>query len=370
MDERSPRRPELVRSAEKIIAGCTECGACVRRCAFLAKYGMPGHIARRALDGEPTVDPYECSLCNLCAAVCPEELVPGDLFLAMRCLAVDQGSVDFKRYAPLLGYERRGHSSLFAWYPPRPARTAFFPGCTLPGTRPGITWRFFETLRGIESETAMVLDCCHKPSHDLGRRSFFIEHFQSIRDRLLALDIERIIVACPNCYKIFKEYGVGLTVITVYEVLAQNLDWLPEIVKAFSHAPVQTTVHDPCPLRNEVEVHQAVRTLLSAREISIREMKNSGQRTLCCGEGGAVGLKNPALAATWSENRRAQAQGDRIVTYCAGCAGILNRVTSTCHLGDLLFQPERALAGKNTAAKTPFTYLNRLLLKRRLRRLP
>lgn len=328
---------------------------------------MPGDIVRRVLAGDRTVDPFECSLCNLCAVVCPEELAPGDLFLVLRRLDADQGLVDFKPYASLLGYEKRGHSSLFAWYPPTPAKAVFFPGCTLPGTRPRVTWRFFETLRELEPETAMVLDCCHKPSHDLGRQSFFFKQFQNIRDRLLALGVERVIVACPNCHKVFRKYGEGLTVTTVYEVLAQYQGRMKkEAASASPRTTVQVTVHDPCPLRDQAGVHQAVRSLLKSRGVLVREMKNNGDQTLCCGEGGAVGFKNPALAETWIEKRRVQAQGDLIVTYCAGCVGFLNRAVPTSHLGDVLFDPEKAIRGRSHAAKAPLTYWNRLWLKRRL----
>lgn len=361
-----PQDMKTSEAAEHIDEVCTRCEACVRHCAFLKKFGTPGDIVRRVLTGEHAVDPYECSLCNLCAAVCPEELAPSDLFLGLRCIAADQGLVDFKPYAPLLGYEKRGHSSLFARYPSTPAKTVFFPGCTLPGTRPLITWRFFETLRNLEPETSLVLDCCHKPSHDLGRQSFFVEEFRSILNRLLSLGVERIIVACPNCHKIFKTYGEGLTVETVYEVLAQNLDRLTEFKTAFSGTAAQLTIHDPCPLRNEVQVQRSVRSLLAFRGFEVREMRNSGALTLCCGEGGAVGFINPGLAKTWTEKRRTQAQDDLIVTYCAGCAEFLNQVAPTCHLGDLLYDPERTLAGEKTAARAPFTYLNRLLLKWRL----
>ncbi|SMP65208.1 Fe-S oxidoreductase [Desulfonatronum zhilinae] len=354
-------------AARHINEACTRCGTCVRRCAFLTRYGMPGDIARRVLAGERTVDPFECSLCNLCSAVCPEELAPGHLFLAQRRLAVDQGLVDFKPYAPLLGYEKRGHSSLFAWYPPSPAKTIFFPGCTLPGTRPRVTWRFFETLRELEPKMAMVLDCCHKPSHDLGRQSYFFEQFRSIRDRLQAFGVERIIVACPNCHKVFKKYGEGLTVTTVYEVMAQKQARMTKESATVSlSTTAQVTVHDPCPLRDQPGVHQAVRSLLAARGFDIREMEDSGTRTLCCGEGGAVGFRNPALAAAWVEKRRTQAQGDRIITYCAGCVGFLNRAAPTSHLGDVLFEPEKAMRGRSQAAKAPLTYWNRLWLKRKL----
>jgi len=47
---------------------------------------------------------------------------------------------------------------------------------------------------------------------------------------------------------------------------------------------------------------------------------------------------------------------------------MLSRVAPTDHLADLLFDPERTLAGKARVSKAPFTYLNRLRLKKHLQR--
>jgi hypothetical protein len=43
-------------------------------------------------------------------------------------------------------------------------------------------------------------------------------------------------------------------------------------------------------------------------------------------------------------------------------------VTPTTHLLDLLFDPAAALAGKIRVGRSPFTYLNRILLKRQFRK--
>ncbi|WP_045220127.1 (Fe-S)-binding protein [Desulfonatronum thioautotrophicum] len=396
MAEPFPRRPELERTAREVNAGCTGCRICVRQCAFLKMNAPPGRIAQALLTGAGRTDPFACSLCGLCGALCPEMVKPGNMFLEMRREAVDQGRVDWKRYKAILNYERRGHSALFSWYPTRSSKNVFFPGCTLPGTRPRITWQFFEALRSLYPDMAMVLDCCHKPSHDLGRQSFFLERFQGIQDRLLALGVKRLFVACPNCHKVFKQYGGGQEVVTVYEALAQgryHVQGQEAVHQDFAISPdtsVQVAIHDPCPLRDEPKTHEAVRALLSTRGFALREMKNSRTRTLCCGEGGSVGFHTPALATTWAKKRRAQsqvrgqsqghsrdqsqgqnrsqAQADRVVTYCAGCTACLNRFMPTSHLGDLLFDPNSTLAGKNRPAKAPITYLNRLLFKRRLKR--
>ena len=358
-----PPTQETTTQAQACADGCTACKACVSQCLFLAKYGTPGFIAERILAGEIKVDPYECSLCNLCGALCPEKLSPADLFMALRRQAVERGTVDLKKYAPLLNYERRGHSNAFAWYPPGNVRSVFFPGCTLPGTRPDITWQLFERLRQQNPDLGMVLDCCHKPSHDLGRQAFFLERFQAIRERLLRLGVTEVLVACPNCYKVFAQYGAPLVVTSVFTLLARETGPEPSPTRG------QVVVHDPCPLRFDQAIQDAVRTLLAAQGLRVRKTKHTGKRTMCCGEGGAVCLHNPAFAKAWGAKRKHLAQDDRIVTYCAGCAGFLGRLAPVTHLGEVLFEPEKALTGRSRVAKAPLTYLHRLLLKRRLAKL-
>ena len=61
---------------------------------------------------------------------------------------------------------------------------------------------------------------------------------------------------------------------------------------------------------------------------------------------------------------RARAGGRRGVPYGGGCAGFLSRAgAKVVHLGNLIFEPQTAMAGKSPVAKAPFTYVNRLRLK-------
>jgi Fe-S oxidoreductase len=231
----------------------------------------------------------------------------------------------------------------------------------LPGTRPETTWKFFQELKKLDSGLEMVLDCCHKPSHDLGRQDYFEERFQAITRRLKECGISEILVACPNCYKVFSNYGQDFQVKTVYQVLAENNGFKPV------SRSQQLIIHDPCPLRYQDEIQASARSLLDQSGFEIKKIKKSGKKTICCGEGGAVGFHNPVFAKAWGEKRRKLAGEDRIVTYCAGCVGFLGRSGKVSHLGDVLFDPEKALAGKSKVSKSPVTYLNRLLLKRRLK---
>ncbi len=352
--------------AQALHQGCTRCQACVSQCAFLQKNGTPGDIAASLLAGDSTVDPFACSLCNLCTAVCPAQIAPESLFLEMRRQVMACDKRPNRRYAPILNYERRGSSRLFSWYHlPTGCDTVFFPGCTLPGTRPETTWSIYQQLNEQIPHLGMILDCCHKPSHDLGRQDSFLTWFEDMRDWLIRHGVRHIIIACPNCYKVFHGYGQGLTVQTAWEILAGN-DIEP-ISPAIAHDRI--TVHDPCPLRNHQDAHQAVRTILSRLGMKVREMRHSRKHTICCGEGGSVALVNPDMAGKWGDIRKIEAGDDLVVTYCAGCAGFLTRAgIKVVHLGDLLVNPAKALAGKAAVAGAPRTYLNRIRLKRRLQK--
>ena len=180
-----------------------------------------------------------------------------------------------------------------------------------------------------------------------------------MKDYLLKNGIRNVIVACPNCYKVFRKHGGDLAVQTAYEIMSEK--GLPEEEKIKG----TVTVHDSCAVRFEESVHFAARDLISKKGLTIEEMKHFATKTLCCGEGGSVGFLAPDLAKNWRMIRKREADGRRIITYCAGCANCLSSLTPTSHILDLLFEPEGTIAGTVKVSKAPFTYLNRILLKKK-----
>jgi Fe-S oxidoreductase len=306
---------------------------------------------------------YHCSLCGLCTAVCPEGLDPCSLFLEIRRYHVESGSFDNRPYRSLIRYEALGGSRLFSWYGlPDHCETVFFPGCTLPGTRPAVTWQIYQQLRLIVPSLGMILACCAKPSHDLG----YVGHFQSVFGELLhrlsARGVKTVLTACPSCTKIFREYGKGLSVLTVYEVFHHQGGM--EIAPAGSKGEI--SVHDPCQLRDYPEVQSAIRKLVVDLGYTVLEMRHRGKMAMCCGEGGAVGCIESRFSRGWTEIQQQESEGQRLVTSCAGCAGFLGRVTPTCHILDLLFGTDGASDGEISVARGLMTYINRLLLKLKL----
>jgi len=361
----TPNRPTLRALLDTVGTGCTDCGRCVTECAFLRRYGTPKAIADSfdASDQALLSRPFECSLCSLCTAVCPERLDLESLFLEMRREAVERGFGHFPEHAPLVNYERLGSSRRFSLYRlPRGCTTVFFPGCALSGTRPDAVTTVFSLLQTADPAMGIVFDCCMKPSHSLGRERYATAMFDEMRKYLVEQGVKEVLVGCPNCQVMFDSFGGGLAVRTVYEVLAESA--LP-----LENATGSVTVHDPCVIRNAEPVQRAVRTLLQRQGLTVEEMPHRGKTTLCCGLGGGVKMFAPDLAEEAASSRKGEAQGRTIITYCAGCVQALAPQTPTSHLLDLLFTPEQTLSGKKRGTAAPFTYLNRLRLKKRFKKM-
>ncbi len=211
-------------------------------------------------------------------------------------------------------------------------------------------------LRQQIPQLGVVLDCCTKPSHDLGRLDYFQTMFFGLQKILKKKGISKVLVACPNCYRMFREYS-DVEVQTIYE-------FLTPLQKSSDGQTL--TIHDPCGVRFEKHIHTAVRSLVSKAGFTVEEMKHHGTKTLCCGEGGAVGYLDKELALSWTEQRREEAGDMKVITYCAGCSHYLGRMMDTCHLLDLLFEPKATMAGTVKVAGSPLTYWNRYGLKKKL----
>ncbi len=346
---------------------CVDCGICVKECAFLQEYGSPHKLAANWLesvktDPEQNTYPFECSLCGLCHGVCPKDLDPSAMFLAMRRQLVASGNGNLQQHKTIRAYEKRGSSALFSWYYfPAGCETIFFPGCALPGSYATTLTSLFTALQEMIPGIGLVFDCCTKPSHDLGNQAHFQKMFNELCQILQSRGVKKILVACPNCHRIFSEYGKMFEVETVYEVLAGSAD--------FRSIPrKEITVHDPCGVRKVESVQESVRTLLKGQSLTIREMKHNRKKSFCCGEGGSAGYLRPDFAKKWTAKRVEEAEETTIVSYCAGCTHFLGNSTETFHLLDLLFAPESTLQKKPWISKAYFIYWNRYSLKKKLKK--
>lgn len=341
---------------------CTGCGKCRAICPFLQVYGTPKEICGGAEGPERMRDiAYRCSLCGLCNEVCPEGLDLTAFFLEMRRLAVNAGVVSWRPYLPILFYEWVGRSPLFSLeILPQGCDTVFFPGCALPGAYPEETLSLFQRLRLLQPQLGIILDCCNKPSNDLGRAEVFASRFGKLLARLTTARISTVITACPSCADLFRSFAPQLHITTVYQYLAERQS------PASLPATTPLTVHDACVLRRDGGTQLAVRSLLFSLGYQVVEMDHSRQQTLCCGQGGMVAAVDRPLAENWREQRRAESKGTLTAVYCAGCAASLGNSAPVLHLAQLLAGPNGVTLPQRPLSP-PFTYYHRLRLKWRLR---
>jgi CheY-like chemotaxis protein len=261
----------------------------------------------------------------------------------------------------ILAYEKLGTSPRYSYYAlPRGCDTVFFPGCALPATRPGITLELFGHLRQTVPSVGIVLDCCTKPSHDLGHFDHFRQMFYEMKRYLVRNGICRIITACPNCHTVFKAYGHGLSVQTAYEYMDEVP---PEDLPSLTGKVV---IHDPCPMRFDQGVQNAARGLVSKMGLAITPVAHERKHTLCCGEGGSVSPVAKDLSENWRKILKKEIGENPVVTYCAGCANALGKTMPAFHLLDLIFDPFAWIGKKPKKSTSPFTRWNRLGLKRKL----
>jgi len=330
-------------------------------CALLRQHGPPGEIAHRYSTEPAQVRRlgYSCSLCGLCGRMCPQGLNSADMFLALRRESIDLGETDLRPYRRLLNFERAGSSRFFfTLSAPADCSAVFFPGCTLPGARPMQTLQLYRELQAIDPAMGIMLDCCNKPSHDLGRQDYFVERFRARMARLGARNIRTIVTACPSCFQAFSDRTDQLTVISAWSLLAGHDAFPP---KRFSG--LSCSIHDPCTMRFSSDIQADVRRLCSRLGLRIMEMQHSRDNTLCCGEGGGVGCTAAQLGDGWKHRRLAEVGARPLITYCAGCTARLAGSSRTHHLIDLLF----ADADLNGIAHKPVTplrsWFNRLMVK-------
>lgn len=353
---------DLLSLRQSIESKCTDCNACKTQCEFLKTYGNPGEFVEKYDITANTVLPiaFDCSLCGSCDSVCTEKIQITDFFFQMRQVANSRQIANLKPYKPLLAFETAGRSSLLKYYkiPPH-CDTIFFPGCALPGTRPDLVQQSFRFLKSQNPTMGIVLDCCLKPSYDLGREIFFEKNIEKIYKTLTEKGVKNIIVACPNCYKVFSKNLCNLKITTLYQFLDQHGSEPSPADKSET-----LTVHDPCPLRDQSEVHASVRRLIYQQGHSLMEMQHNRKNTVCCGEGGAVHFIKPRFANAWGQLRKRESKGKTVITYCSGCVGFLKTQVPVRHVLDLFFYPHQKSSSKESSGL--MTYLNRFFLKLRL----
>ena len=315
--------------AIELAENCVHCGLCTRKCSFLEKYklDLASFAQRQDLA-------YHCFLCGDCSAVCPKKIDGRAVALALReeKVTADGGKVKEPGYGMLVA-EKKDY--LFKNYKKGQKKSVLFPGCNFPSFFPKTTDHLIALL-AEKADMGVVFDCCGKPVSELGMTQAAEDGLHGLKARLRAAGVEELVILCPNCYYFLKPRLTEFSVVNIYDKLKQ-LGLAKELDAACARVFV------PCPDKATRELEQAFAPLLSGEWEEIREVQ-------CCGLGGCAGGKEPELAQDFRRKVAEQSE-EKVLAYCASCAGCLRRsgVESVRHvLVEMLGTGELPVTGGST----------------------
>jgi NADPH-dependent glutamate synthase beta subunit-like oxidoreductase len=347
------------------------CSQCVQNCTFLQHYvHQVPYTAKelvRLLRERGATDPlipYSCHYCGLCQAVCPKDLHAGQVCLAAREALVAQGRGPLPPHKGIQNYIKWGSSPTFTLSRPDPATgkaaRVFFPGCSLAGHATEVVKATYSYLLRKLPDTGIMLNCCGAPSYFMGEKEVMLRVIRKVAGEIEMLGAQEVIVACPHCHQIFREFLPEIKITTIYEVL--NLVGVPD--GAASQAPAIFNIQDGCGARQAPHIQAAVRRLVTDLGHGVEEMAHNRERSICCGSGGMVPAVAPELARRMTDFRLSEASRD-LVTYCASCrARLVKAGHPTLHVLDLAFNP----AWPRTKTQPPPHSLRRWWRRWRLKR--
>ncbi|MEF3696293.1 pyridine nucleotide-disulfide oxidoreductase/dicluster-binding protein, partial [Desulfolutivibrio sp.] len=329
-----------------------ECLECVKVCAYLERYkGYPKTYARRFYNNAAIVQGHHqanrminsCSLCGLCAEVCPEGFAMAELSLLARRDMVARGKMPPSAFEFALTDMAQSDSPACALVRPEPGSATcghvFFPGCQLAGASPGLTQAAYGFLRGaLQGGVGVMLGCCGVPGRWAGREDLFAAAMARFRADWERLGRPRVVAACATCLKTFTEAAPDIPAVSLWRVLAGETGLPPGAAKAPGGQTL--AVHDPCSSRHDPKTRAAVRELLSRLGVKTLEPPLTGQYTECCGYGGLMWNADPDMARAVAARRAGAAPQDYAVS-CAMCRDMLWRAGNRAvHLLDLIFPGE------------------------------
>jgi Fe-S oxidoreductase len=317
---------------------CTECGRCQDACPAYATgkvlspklvvMGVRDHLfeegpkalaARREgepYDGPPVAETsvpeemvWDCVTCGACVRECPVNIEHIDHILDLRRHLVMVESRFPAEAEPMLrDVERQGNP----WGRPQSDRAAWAAELGVRVLEPGdpapevLYWvgcaaSFDERARLAAESTAKLLtaagvdfailgpreSCTGDPARRMGNEYVFQAYAEQNVETLNEAGVRKIVASCPHCFNTlgseYADFGGEYEVVHHTELLA-------ELVREGRLTPAagdQTiTYHDSCYLARHNDVRMQPRELAAAVGKPI-EMERSGERTFCCGAGGA-----------------------------------------------------------------------------------
>ena len=171
--------------------------------------------------------------------------------------------------------------------------------------------------------------CTGDPARRAGNEFLFQMQAMQNVEVLNEIKATKIVVTCPHCLNTLKREYPQLG--GNYEVV-HHTQLLNDLVKAGRLTPVapvsQTvTYHDPCYLGRHNNVYVPPRDLISATGATSVEMPRHGDKSFCCGAGGARMWMEEKIGQQVNKNRGDEAIATgaaKVAVACPFCSVMLN----------------------------------------------
>jgi Fe-S oxidoreductase len=194
--------------------------------------------------------------------------------------------------------------------------TLFFaPGCALMIYKPGLVKKIHHLLNEKLGKMDILTTCCQHNPH-------------------LPPD-SKVINVCPGCDKRFEKNYVGVSTISLWEVINDNDFFVyPDYKKK------RMSIIDACPTREKDSVQNALRDLLLKMNIRLVEPKNTKRESTCCGDLYYGALPTAKVKDLMIEKSSEMPVFD-IVVHCVSCIiAVFNGHKNPKYMADLLFKEE------------------------------
>jgi heterodisulfide reductase subunit D len=291
---------------------------------------------------------YSCLLCRRDEFSCTAQLKNAEATETFRRYLVDRGLPYLPEHVSMIkSLENYGNP----WQESKTARkrwakglegrrvvpgktdTLFYVGCTFALDRslqegPAALAHLMELA---DVDFGLLLEdevCCGSTMKRIGNSSLFEKLRKENEKRLRETGVKRIVTACSGCYKTLKQDYPGLG--RDIEVL-HSTEYLSKLLTSgrlkLKNTPINVTYHDPCHLGRHTEVYDPPRKILeSIPGLKLTEMKNTREKSRCCGGGAGVKTAYPEVsmkAAVRRINEAEKTGADALVTTCPFCVQTL-----------------------------------------------
>lgn len=346
-----------------LFMSCLQCGTCTAVCPWNQTSGYsPRQVLRHmGLDTGTaySIDTavWNCTTCNACGDPCPRGVNIVDTIRAAREVQNQQRNVPEALQIPLQHLEKAGNP----WGGDPHQRADWARDIDLPDFNPEQSYCLFtccttayddgssrriqqagQALPKLLNQADISFGslgtqevCCGDPALQLGDESVFTALSQTNQALFQKHRVDKILTTSPHCLHTFKNIysnGNALPAIEHYTELLDRLILDGALVPQFD-LNATVTFHDPCYLGRHNGITEAPRRILaSIPGLSLVEMRDNRDQSLCCGGGGGCAFMSNGSGSPLAGARIQQAldvHADMIVTACPTCMRMLQQAADT-----------------------------------------